>query len=85
MESRCVEVQAAVARSQPDSPRLIFLHINVVQNLMTFGEFVCEGYLDAEPERKLGELGQRMFEDVCSLHSLMQLGRHYAWPPRPHT
>lgn len=64
----------------PPLPRLIFLDTNVVQHLLTFGEFVYDHYLSPEAEAKLEALGARITEDVEALAAFMELGRRNGWP-----
>lgn len=64
----------------PPRPKLIFLDTNVVQNLLTFGEYIYDNYLSPANEQKLLRLDKLTVEDVEALAYVMQLGRRHGWP-----
>jgi hypothetical protein len=66
--------------SLPSFPRLIFLDTNIVQNLMSFGEYFYDGYLSPKAEMKIRGLGKKGTEDVDALAQIMDLGRRAGWP-----
>ena len=75
-----LEGQVGQVQKLPKLPNLIFLDTNIVQNLYSFGEFICDNFLSPEMEEKLLALGPRMTEDVCALATFMAIGRHAGWP-----
>ncbi|MDP2948711.1 MAG: hypothetical protein Q8P22_04160 [Chloroflexota bacterium] len=61
-------------------PKLIFLDTNVVQYLLTFGEYIYGNYLSPEEEEKLKGLSRRTVQDVHALAAFIDLGRRNGWP-----
>jgi hypothetical protein len=58
----------------------IFLDTNVIQALATFGEYVYDGNLAPELNRKLFQLGKRYRADVDALAELVPLLQRNGWP-----
>ena len=64
----------------PEFPKLFFLDTNVVQNLLSFGDFIYDNSLSPEASRRISSKGPRIFEDIYALADLMALGRRVGWP-----
>lgn len=61
-------------------PRLILLDTNVVQNLLTFGEYIYDNDLSDEMESFALEHGSRFLEDIRALADIISLGRRNGLP-----
>ena len=64
----------------PEFPRLIFLDTNVVENLYSFGQFICEGLLSTEMEQSMLDSGPEFTDDIYALAHIMHLGSRAGWP-----
>ena len=53
-----------------DLPLRVFLDTTVVQNIMTFGEYIYDNYLSEELEAKLDKLSGKMKKDIEALRMI---------------